>query len=540
MKINNKFILVFVFFFATTIYGETITKTTMLLEEFEFRGQKYSISAYFSPPRAGLTLKNRTSKNLSAGLDGENIHLGTRVSDDNFYVFWLNYRDATIRLAFYDFQRNRCRVLPLAGFSFIGLPEIIENNGDLQSLVFLGNREKNDDIFYYEPEKDLLTALTNTPFSEKGFKLLEKEGQLEIETSSLWATYRYRFDPRLRKNVLLEEKYFPSKHKKDARAAAPEYYNTYIGFGDSITWGQIRNVQRLDLCYLTQMQILLADPGYADYYGPSTFINLGVPGNGTLAGAQRIDQDLDNHTGFYFLLMLGVNDAIDNKLSLDSSLENLSYIMDAAQAREMRVIASTLTPRKDDFSGWTFYWKNLRGLSAGIIALAKEKHIVSIDTLNTFLDTNPPNGWKELLEEPGWVLVNDEWLWAKGNHPNAEGHRVIANLFAAALTAFPPLPPGNVSVLNPQDQLKKKVQWDANYESDFSHFAIDFAFAPEPLSQRLTTVNNYFTFTLFPFLPKLYFRLQTVDRGGRSSDFSNVVPARTAKYSSAKQQRKER
>ena len=104
---------------------------------------------------------------------------------------------------------------------------------------------------------------------------------------------------------------------------------------------------------------------------------------------------------------------------------------------------------------------------------------------------------------------------------------LIASLFAPVLVAFPPLPPSGVLVLNPQDHLKKNVQWDMNYESDFSHFAIEFAFEPDPLSQHLTTVNNHFTFTLFPFLPQLYFRLQTVDRGNHASAFSTAFPAQT-------------
>lgn len=528
MKISAKFIVILLLFFATTAHGLSLTKATTLLEEFEFQGQKYSISAYFLTPGAGLTLNGRTAKNLSAGLDGENIHLGTRIGSDNFYVFWLNYRNSTIRLAFYDFQRNRSHVLPLAGFSFIGLPEIIEENGDLQGLVFLGNRAKNDDIFYYEPEKDLLTPLTETPFSEKGFKLLEKNGRKEIETSSLWARYRYRFDPRSRKSVLLEEKHFSARQKKNAAAVNPEYYNTYIGFGDSITWGEIEGQQHLESCYLTQMQAILADHSFANYYGASAFVNLGVPGNGTLAGAQRVDQDLNSHTGFYFLLMLGVNDVIKSDLSLDSALENLSYIIDAAKARGMRVIASTLTPSKATFSLFSFYWKNLQELSAGILALANEKNVASIDTLKAFMNTNPPDGWKTLLEN---IIPNI----SSGNHPNAEGHRLIAGLFADVLVAFPPLPPSDIRVINPQDHFKKNVQWDMNYESDFSHFAIEFAYQPDPLSQRLTTSANHFTFTLFPFLPQLYFRLQTVDRGSHASAFSKVFPAQAINFPQAKQ-----
>jgi lysophospholipase L1-like esterase len=530
MKTSAKIALFFLVLFVMSAQGMTITKTTALLEEFAFQGQKFSISANFLPAGNGLVLNGQASKNLSAGLVGENIHLGTRVGSDNFYVFWLNYRDAAIRLAYYDFTRDRSQVLALDGFSFIGLPEIIEDSRSLQGLVFLGNRSNNDDIFYYEPENDLLTPLTATPFSEKGFTLLENDGRLEIETCSLWAQYRYSFDPRSRNKILLDEKRFPARNKKNTAGVTPDYYNTYIGFGDSITWGEMEGEQHLESCYLTQMKALMADPGYRDYYGASSSINLGVPGEGTLAGAQRVDRDLDEHPGFYFLLMMGINDAIKSDLSVDSALENLGYIIDAAKSRGMRVIASTLTPSKSVFSLYSYFWKNLQELSAGILTLASEKNVASIDTLTAFMNTNPPNGWRDLLEN---IIPNV----SSGNHPNVAGHRLIAGLFTGALVAFPPLPPGGIRVLNPQDHFKKNVQWDVNFESDFSHFAIEFAYQPDPLSQRLTTTANHFTFTLFPFLPQLYFRVQTVDRGSHGSAFSTVYPAQTTKLYHAQQRR---
>ena len=472
-------------------------------------------------------------------MDGENIHLGTRTGNDNFYVFWLNYRNSTIRLAYYDFQRNCSQLLALSGFSSFGLPEILETNGDLQAFVFLGNNSNNVDIFHYELATAVLTPLTETPFSEKNIVLRETNNRIEIETNSLWAQYRYDdFDLRLRKSVLLEKKSFPAKQKKKTGTITPEYYNTYIGFGDSITWGQIRQEQHLESCYLTVLKELLAET-----YGPSWLINLGNPGENTYYGAQRVDADLDANPAFYFLLMMGVNDVWNKNLfDKDSSLENLAFIIDTALAHNMRVIVSTLTPRKDyeNKSIYQYYWDNLNGLSAGILALAKEKDVASIDTLTAFMNTNPPDGWKDLLEKPGWVITDEGKVWAKGNHPNEAGHRLIASLFAPALVSFPPLPPSGISVLNPQDHLKKNVQWDMNYESDFSHFAIEFAFEPSPLSQHLTTVNNQFTFTLFPFLPQLYFRLQTVDSGNRTSAFSAVFPDQTGDYSQAKRRQQQR
>jgi len=510
MKTRAKFLTAFLFVACAARTGFS-SQPQALLERFEFQGQKYSVFDRVATAAPGLTLAGRTSMDLSAGMPGDNVLLGTRSGNGNFYVFWLNYRQKAVRLAFYDRRRGRSRLLPLAGFSFIGLPEVVEDGDRLRGLVFLGNRAGNDDVFFYEPNQGLLTQLTETPFSEKGFTLLEKDGRLEIETRSLWARYRYGFDPRLRQSVLVEERRGASGEKTGAIAVSPDYYNTYIGFGDSITWGEVEGVQRLDLCYLTQMQSLLADPGYANYYGASSLIDLGVPGDSTLAGAERVDTDLAEHSGLYFLLMLGVNDVIHADFSIDSSLENLGYIIDAAKARGMRVIASTLTPSKAGFSAHQYYWDNLHALSTGIIALARDRNIACIDPLTLFLNTNPPDGWKDLLENiiPGL---------SSGNHPNAQGHRLIASLFAPALVAFPPQPPHDVTVIDPDDTLHRTASWSVNYESDFTHFHVEFGFQPEALGYSLDTPAAFCTFSLFPFLPQLYFRVHAVDRGERRSE----------------------
>lgn len=511
MKPRAKLLPLFLFAACAATSGLPCRERSTLLEQFEFQGQKYAVYDRATRAASGLTLAGRTSIDLSAGMPGENILLGTRARSGNFYVFWLNSREKAVRLAYYDRRRGRSRLLPLAGFSFIGLPEVVEENGGLQGLVFLGNRSRNDDLFYYEPQNGRLTPLTETPFSEKGFTLLEKDGRLEIETRSLWARYRYRFDPRSRESTLVDEQRYGTGEKKSSAAVTADYVNTYIGFGDSITWGEIEGVQRLDLCYLAQMQALLADPGYEFYYGASAWVDLGVPGDTTLAGAERVDRDLDEHSGLYFLLMLGVNDVIHVDLSVDSSLENLGYIIDAAAARGMRVIISTLTPSKAGFSVHPFYWDNLHALSDGIIALAREKNIPSIDPLTLFLNTNPPDGWRDLLENiiPGL---------SSGNHPNAEGHQLIASLFAPALVAFPPQPPRDVSVIDPDDTLRRTASWSVNHESDFDHFRVEFGFLPGALDHSLDTPASYSTFNLFPFLPQLYFRVRAVDRGGRQSE----------------------
>ena len=491
-------------------------------EQFVFQSRTYHLDTVFSGGQADLQLRGRGEVNLSAGMLGENLLLGVRYGSDNFYVFWLNYHQKANRLAYYDHRFGRSHILPLNGFSSFSLPEILETNSEPQALVFLGNNSDNDDIFHYELTTEVLTPLTRTPFSEKNIILQKTDNGLEIETKSLLAKYRYRFNHQNRQCQLLKEERFSQPQKRQARAATtitPEYFNTYIGFGDSITWGQIRIIQRLDLCYLTQMR----DVYLALDYGPSQFLNLGNPGQTTYDRTLSVDQDLDANPGFYFLLMLGVNDVQKPEFSLASSRENLEYIVDAALAHNMRVIISTLTPRKDEKSQLQWYWDNLHALSNAILNIAQEKGTACIDTLGAFMNTDPPDGWKDLLEEPGWVEDEEgKEVWVKGNHPNEEGHKVIAALFAATLVKFPPLAPTNISVVNSQNNLRRTALWDENYESDFSHFHIEFGFQPGVLNYSLTSTPSYCTFNLFPFLPRLYFRIQTVDRGGRRSAFSTV------------------
>jgi lysophospholipase L1-like esterase len=506
------------------VAGLSARKESVFLESFEFQGQTYSLYADFSPPKAGLSLKGKTGRNLSAGLAGESILLGTRVGKDNFYIFWLYARKESLHLAYYDHRLDRSRVLPLSGFHFFGLPEIIEANGGLQGLVFLGNRSDNDDLYHFDAGTGALTPLTRTPFSEKVFTLKAAADGVEIGTRSLWKTFRYRFDPRSRHCQLIEERAFPGLPRRAAAAIDPStYYNTYIGFGDSITHGQWEGLLWPDQCFLAKMGEILAPS-----YGPTYLINLGIGGTMSYEGAERVEAALDENPAFYFLLFYGVNDVIHKEIfSLESSLENLEFMIDAALARNMRVIISTLTPRKDVFATYKFYWQNLRALSNGIVELATRKNIPWIDTFNTFMNYNPPDGWKSLLESVNPPI-------AKGNHPNEHGHEIIANLFAPVLAAFPPQAPQNIAVLDPQDPLQRTVSWEANYESDFSHYQIDFGFLPDTFDYSFATAANSHTFALFPFLPQLYFRMRTIDRGGKMSDFVSTNAAGAASALPAK------
>lgn len=489
---------------------------TTRLEEFSFRERSFVLEGAFARGQADLFLRQgQDARCLSEGMSGENLLLGVRSGAANAYVFWLNHRPRSIRLAYYDLQRRRSRMLPLEGFSAIAAPEAVERDGRLAALLFLAERAGNVDLFHYDLAAATLTALTATPYCEKRFTWRQTAAGLEFATSHLRGSCRYRFDAASRQSTLLAEETRPPRRRRPAAAAAADYHNTFAGFGDSITWGKVEGVQRLDLCFLTQMR----DTYLALDYGPCDFVNLGVPGDETIHGAERVDEDLRGLQAFYFLLMLGVNDVIKADFSLASSLENIEYILDAALASGMRVIVSTLTPRKDMRSETLWYWNNLYALSSGILDLAARKGTAGIDTLAAFMASNPPDGWMDLLETPGTVIVDGQAVTVKGNHPNGDGHALIASLFSAALVAFPPLAPAGVKVLNPADAVGRTATWDVCLESDFDHFHIEFGFKPGEFPYAVDTQAGYYTFWLFPFLPALDFRIQAVDRSGHASEF---------------------
>ena len=102
---------------------------------------------------------------------------------------------------------------------------------------------------------------------------------------------------------------------------------------------------------------------------------------------------------------------------------------------------------------------------------------------------------------------------------------MIAALFADALVAFPPLPPAGVTVLDPAEQAETDAPGTSTTNPTSAISTSNSAFNRKLWSTRLDTAASYFTFTLFPFLPQLYFRLQTVDRGGRAQRIFPAIPA---------------
>ncbi|MGB7295505.1 MAG: SGNH/GDSL hydrolase family protein [Candidatus Aminicenantales bacterium] len=477
-------------------------------------GKDYRLVVRCMPSGGSFVVLSDGKRETVLGWAGsESLFPVAQVSGDRFHILWVHYLDGHTGLGLYDSETRLSLIIPLPGLKFAGSPILVEQDGQPAGLVFLGNASDNDDIFFFNLMANSLTNITRTPWSEKWFATEAGPEGILLRANSLWDRAQYLLRPgemafrwlgseSLRGPEPRAE--FPATIEQDCRPA-----NTYAAFGDSITYGIMRMVDlegeiHPELAYPERMREALST-----LYGPAFPLNLGIPGDSTYDGALRVDRDLEALNALYFVLMMGTNDCISGWFSVDSSMENLAYIIDAAAERGMRVIVSTIPPRKDIFGESPFVLANIAAFNQATAALAAERGIGFIDTHGTFMETDPPDGWKALLEDIG------------GNHPSPTGHIVIAGLFADVLAAYPPLVPSGIENVSTEWPVVRRFRWDRGCESDLSYYRVEFGPFPGGLDHVVFTTANWIVFPGFPS-KDVYFRVQAVDMAGYQSDFTRV------------------
>jgi lysophospholipase L1-like esterase len=419
-------------------------------------------------------------------------------------------------LGLYDSRAGGAgRTIPMDGLSFIGSPVLVEDPPFPGGVVFLGNASDNDDIFFYDLFSGLLANLTRTPASEKLFKIERAAGGILIYAETLRERTLMGLDFRTAAVRIISRETMKSIASRSERRQSADdsdearIANTYIAFGDSITWGKMRmngleGEYHPELAFPAKMVEAL-EP----IYGPAYTVNLGVPGETTFDGARRVEADLEATDGAYFLLMMGTNDVVHGTFSVDSMMENIDFIISAAESREMRAIISTIPPRKDALGLNPVVHQKMVDLNARIAEFAEARAIGFIDTFGTFMAYNFPDGWASLLEDIG------------GNHPNPHGHVLIAGLFADRLTAFPPRTPAAIEKSVTEKPALWKIQWPACLDSDFSCYRLEYGPLEADLFHVAVVKENSFVFPGF-LSRKIFFRLQSVDNAGHRSDFTGI------------------
>jgi lysophospholipase L1-like esterase len=465
------------------------------------------------PSGSFVVLSDGKRETVLGGAGGDNLFPSAQVAGGRFHILWVNYQDGRAGLGLYDSRTRTSRVIPLDGLKFAGSPVLVERAGSPIGVVLLGNSSNNDDLFFLDFRDSRLVNVSRTAWSEKRFTVETVPAGILVRAESLADRARYllEFDGAGFRLLGREPRPVPSPRggtsipdEADCRPA-----NTFAAFGDSITFGVMRmeNLEgevHPELAYPERTKEVLAT-----FYGPAFPVNLGVPGEQTYEGALRVRTDLAAVNGLYFLLMMGTNDCIHGYFSVDSSMESLAYIMDAAEERGMRVIVSTIPPRKDRFGSVMFVRKNIAAFNLATATLASHRGIKYVDTYGAFMATDPPDGWKALLEDIG------------GNHPSPAGHTVIAGLFANALAAFPPLVPSHVKNISTEEPTVRRFRWDPGCESDFACFRVEYGRLPGELDRVAVTSDNSIIFPGFPSVD-VYFRVQAVDAPGHRSGYTRI------------------
>lgn len=476
-------------------------------------GKTYRLVVRCVPSGTFVVLSDGKTETVLGGAAGDNLFPSAQAAGGRFHALWINYQDGRTGLGLYDSGTRTSRVIPLDGLKFAGSPVLLERAGRPFGVVLLGNASDNDDIFFLNLGDNRLTNVSRSPRSEKRFTVEPVPGGILIRAESLTDRARYLLEDGGARFGLLgrEPRRIPSPR---GTAVPPEEgdcrpANTYAAFGDSITFGVMRMANLLgevhpELAYPERVREILAKS-----FGPAYPVNLGVPGQQTYEGALRVRGDLDAVNGLYFLLMMGTNDCIHGYFSVDSSMESLAYIIDAAKERGMRVIISTIPPRKDGLGSVRFVRDNIAAFNLATAALAASMGIGFIDTHGAFMASAPPDGWKVLLEDIG------------GNHPSPAGHTIIATLFAGALAAFPPLDPSHIRNVSTEEPTVRRFRWDTGCESDLAGFRVEFGVQPGRFDRVAVTRESTIVFPGFPSAV-VYFRIQAEDTGGHRSGYTRT------------------
>jgi lysophospholipase L1-like esterase len=448
---------------------------------------------------------------------GENLFPKVQAGADGYYILWVRYQARETFLGLYDSRTgNSGRIFPMRGLSFLGSPVVVERPPFSAGIAFIGNASNNDDVFYYDLTSGRLMNLTRTPASEKKFSIEPSSSGLRISVETLRDKTLMFLDFRtLSVKILGRGPVKPSgTSAARTRAAADEeeasrIANTYLAFGDSITWGKMRmdgleGEYHPELAYPAKMVDALRT-----IYGPAYPVNLGVPGETTFDGARRIEADLSANPGAYFLLMMGTNDVTHGAFSVDSIMENIDFIVAAAESADLRAIISTIPPRKDALGLNPEVHQKMLDLNARIAEFAEAKPIGFIDTFGTFMAHDFPDGWRALLEDSG------------GNHPSPAGHILIAGLFADRLAAFPPRAPSAIEKSVTGKPAHWRIQWQACLESDFACYRMEYGPSEGAMTNVAVLDGNFIVLPGF-VSRKTFFRLQTVDAAGNRSDFSEI------------------
>jgi lysophospholipase L1-like esterase len=197
-------------------------------------------------------------------------------------------------------------------------------------------------------------------------------------------------------------------------AAAQSTVKKYFAFGDSITFGF--GDTRAQPGYPPQLETLLISRGLQ-----ADVVNAGRNGETTAEGLSRINSVLNSASpGDVLLLMEGTNDINEQRISIETIVQNLDAMADRAEARGLEAVHATLVPRlpSANYDGRNQVTEALAG-AIRELAWVEERRLA--DPFEVF--------FRQTDDFTRFYLGGPDKL-----HPNNAGYDLLAQIFADVVT----------------------------------------------------------------------------------------------------------
>lgn len=311
--------------------------------------------------------------------------------------------------------------------------------------------------------------------------------------------------------------------RDDAPVQTPLDSKKILCFGDSITYGVLNGIRDPSLGYVPRFERLANNQFFPD--GDGRVINEGNPAEtiskqdgkqGDKIAINRYRDVLEYHLAKYLLLHEGTNDTRFYGSDLQMVYEDLEWMVSLALGMGIQPVLSTLIPKDIDFypSVRELDLERGRKISAFVRSLGEELDLPVVDFWEIF--SNHPAGYKNLMSD--YV------------HPNERGYQLMAEEWFKGL---PPEAPTGLEVIE-TTPYQITIQWNANTETDFSHYSLEYGFAADTLDRRVELTDRHYTFYYnilqSPFRSRVYFRLRAVDTVSSPSEATEIHSAQFANF----------
>ncbi len=203
--------------------------------------------------------------------------------------------------------------------------------------------------------------------------------------------------------------------------------NRFVAFGDSITYGTLSSFDGLFVydvpaqSYPVRLRLALNT-----YHAPQTFtvVNAGVPGEGALEGARRIQSVITENHPQGLLLLEGIND-LANIQSVATTATQLARIIDVARQNNVTVLVATM-PQTYEV---TFPNGEFRDNAALLVPQYNaEVQRIASSRLNVYV--------VDLYRAFG---TRRDLIGGDGLHPTEAGYQLMATTFLSSIEAVFPV-----------------------------------------------------------------------------------------------------